>query len=391
MTKSHTSYERVQLTLQHKEPDRIPFDLGGAAVTGMNIRTLRLLRSGLGLSNNVELQSKIAQRGIVGDDLIERLHIDVKNVAPNPPAEAPLAEPCGRDDAYDYLTEEFGIKYRMPLEGGHYYDICAHPLKDARSVQDIETYPWPDPLDPVRFRDLRRQANRIVYEENKAYVLGRMCAGMWELGMWLTGYEKFFLDMVTNAKLVQAIMEKLLEIKMAYWEKALDTVGNNVLVASCADDLGTQRGLLVSLDLYKRLIWPYHKRLFAFIKRQAKSKVYIFFHNDGAIYETIGLLIEAGVDILNPWQVSCAGMDDTRRVKQEYGKDLTIWGGSCDTQRILPFGTPAQVREETKRRIEDLAPGGGFVFAPIHVIQDGVPPENIMAWWETLQEYGSYQ
>jgi uroporphyrinogen decarboxylase len=125
------------------------------------------------------------------------------------------------------------------------------------------------------------------------------------------------------------------------------------------------------------------------VKSKAKSKIYIFFHNDGAVMESFPLLIEAGVDIMNPFQVNCLGMD-TKKFKKEFGNDLTIWGGSCDNQIVMPFGTPQQVREETRRRIEDLAPGGGFIFAPIHVIQNGVPPENIMAWWETLQEFGKY-
>jgi uroporphyrinogen decarboxylase len=205
--------------------------------------------------------------------------------------------------------------------------------------------------------------------------------------MWMRGYEQFYIDMLANPEMVHAIMERILEVNMQYWERALETVGENALVISCADDLGSQDSLLVSLDLYKELIWPYHKKLFSFIKSKAKTKVYIFFHNDGAIMETIPLLIEAGVDILNPFQVNCKGMD-TKKFKKEFGKDITIWGGSCDNQKIMPFGTPQQVRDETRRRIEDLAPSGGFIFAPIHVIQQGVPPENIMAWWETLQEYG---
>jgi uroporphyrinogen decarboxylase len=161
------------------------------------------------------------------------------------------------------------------------------------------------------------------------------------------------------------------------------------MVVSTADDLGTQTSLLVSLDMYKEQIWPYHKRLFDFIKKEAKADVKIFFHNDGAIMETIPLLIEAGVDILNPFQVNCAGMD-TKEFKKLWGNDLTIWGGSCDTQYVLPYGTVQEVKDETKGRIDDLAPGGGFIFAPIHNIQNGVPPENIMAWWETLQTYGLY-
>ncbi|TFG48215.1 MAG: hypothetical protein E4H40_05050 [Candidatus Brocadiia bacterium] len=278
----------------------------------------------------------------------------------------------------------------MPEHGGHYYDLYHSPLAAAETVRDIENYPWPNALDPARYVQLKAKADHVVFKEKKAYVLGRMSSGMWEHAMWMRGYEKFYMDMALNPKMVHAIMSKILEVKMQYWERALDAVGENVMVVSCADDLGTQHSLLVSLDMYKKLIWPYHKKLYHFIKKKAKSKIYIFFHNDGAVYETLPLLIEAGVDIINPWQVNCTGMDDTKKFKKEFGKDLTVWGGSCDTQKILPFGTPEQVRDETRRRIEDLAPGGGFIFAPIHVIQNGVPPENIMAWWKTLQEYGQY-
>ena len=169
----------------------------------------------------------------------------------------------------------------------------------------------------------------------------------------------------------------------------MDAVGDNVMVISTADDLGTMRGLLVSLGLYKKLIWPYHKKLIEFIKKKAKTKVYIWFHSDGAIREAIPLLIEAGVDILNPVQVNCKGMEDTKKLKKDFGNDLTFWGGSCDNN-ILAFGTRDEVREETKKRINDLAPGGGFIFAPIHIIQSVVPVENVITWWETFQEFCKY-
>ena len=280
--------------------------------------------------------------------------------------------------------------WQMPVDGGHYYDLYLSPLAECETPADVERHHWPDPLDPARYAGMRETADRIRHEEQRFPYLERMSSGMWEHAMWMTGYEKFFTDMLYNKKLVHAIMSKILEIKMAYWDKALEIMGDQTVVVSEADDLGAQNSLLVSLRLYRELIWPYHKRLFDFIKSKAKGKVYIFFHNDGAIYPTIPLLIEAGVDILNPWQVNCAGMDDTAKFKREYGRDLTIWGGSCDTQRVLPYGTPEEVRAETRRRIEDLAPGGGFIFAPIHIIQGEVPPENIVAWWETLQEYGRY-
>ncbi len=384
-----TSYERVRLAIEHKEADRIPFDIGGALVAGININVLKRLSDHLGLKGKIGIYDKITQLGQVNDELIEELGIDIVNVAPDPPKNKGLFRDMGLDGDHYKIIDEFGIGWKMPEKGGHFYDLYLHPLKDAQTLEDIEEYPWPDPEDTARFINLKMKADKTVYRQKKAYFLERMSAGMWENAMWMTGYEKFFMDMVTNKKLIHAIMEKFLEIKMKYWQKALDAVGENVMIISAADDLGTRDGLLVSLELYRELIWPYHKRLFEFIKDKAQSKVYIFFHNDGAIKDTIPLLIEAGVDILNPVQVNCKGMEDTKLLKKEFGNDITFWGGSCDNS-ILAFGTPQEVREETKRMIEDLAPGGGFIFASIHVIQSVVPVKNLIAWWETLQEYGKY-
>ena len=382
------SIKRVEYSLNHKEPDRIPLDIGGALVAGINVKTLNALRKQLELPEDAVVWDKITQLGGVTDDIIDRLKIDVKNVSPNPPDKKGLAKDLGESGGYHWLIDEFGIKYRMPSFSGHYYDIYQSPLADAQTISDIENYPWPDPLDPARFKGLLKKAEKTVKIEKKACFLERMSAGMWENAMWMMGYEKFFMDMLSNKKIIHAIMEKFLEIKMKYWQKALETVGQNVLIVSTADDLGSKDRLLVSLDLYKTLIWPYHKKLFDFIKKKAKTKVYIFFHCDGAIKEAIPLLIEAGVDILNPIQVNCTGMD-TGKLKKEFGDVLTFWGGSCDNN-ILSFGKPAEVEEETRRRIEDLAPGGGFIFAPIHIIQSSVPPQNLLAWWGTLQKYGIY-
>lgn len=384
----NNSFRRISRALHHKEPDKIPFDLGGSLVCGINVIALRRLKKFLGLNSETKVLDKITQIGEISEDIIKQLKIDIKNVAPNASSKPGLAKDLGKEGDYLKLKGEFGIDYRMPINRGHYYDLYKSPLSDANSVSDVENYNWPDPLDPERFKDLKEKADKVVFEDEKAYFLERMSAGMWENAIWMVGYEKFFTDMMLNKKFVHAIMNKFLEIKCKYWEKALEKVGENVLVISTADDLGTIESLLVSLNLYKELIWPYHKKLFNFIKDKAKSKVFIFFHCDGAIKEAIPLLIEAGADILNPIQVNCKGMD-TKKLKKEYGKDITFWGGSCDNN-ILSFSTPNEVREETKKRIFDLAPGGGFIFAPIHIVQSSVPPENLMAWWETLQDYGSY-
>ena len=385
-----TGIDRVAAALEHKEPDRVPLDFGGAEVAGINIQTMRRLRKHLGMSEDVTLENTVIQTGKMEDDLIERLNVDVKIVGPQPPANRNLAEDIGLQDGFHRLIDEYGMGWQMPEKRGHYYDLYISPLANAETVSDIEKYPWPDPLDPARFVCMKENARKVATEQKKAVFLGRASSGMWEHATWMTGHEKFFMDMILNKKFIHALMEKILEIKMKYWGKVLELIDEEYVIISCADDLGAQDSLLVSLNLYKEMIWPYHKRLFEFLKKKARQKAYIFFHNDGAIYETLPLLIEAGIDIINPWQVNCKGMDDTAKFKREFGKELTVWGGSCDTQKVLPFGTVQEVRDETKRRIEDLAPGGGYVFAPIHIIQDGVPIENIMAMWETLQEYGTY-
>jgi uroporphyrinogen decarboxylase len=383
-----TSSARLAAALVHREPDRIPFDLGGFAVTGINVRALRRLRAYLGLSGEPELWDPITQLARTGRDVGDLLGVDVTCAVPRPPSRPGLDRDEGRVGDYYRITDELGIGWRMPVAGGHYYDLYHHPLANAETARDVERYPWPDPTDPARFAGMREKARTIVEQEQRGLVVERMFAGMWETAMWMTGYEKFFCDMLENEALVHALMEKMLEITCAYWERALAAVGNQPCVVSTADDLGTQTGLLVSLEMYRKLILPYHRRLFAFIKKASGGNASIFFHNDGAIMPTIPLLIEAGVDILNPFQVNCTDMDPAR-FKKQFGNDITIWGGSCSPV-TLQLGTAAEVREETARRIDALAPGGGFVFAPIHIIQGDVPAENIMAWRDALWRQGAY-
>lgn len=168
----------------------------------------------------------------------------------------------------------------------------------------------------------------------------------------------------------------------------LKRLGKYCVVVGEADDLGVQDTTAISPEMYRKYVKPRHKKLFSHIKKLSPH-CYIFLHSCGSVYDVISDLIEVGVDILNPVQVSAAKMD-TRKLKKEFGKDLTFWGGGVDTQDILPHRSPQQVKDEVRRRIDDLAPGGGFVFATMHNIQDDVPPENIMAMWEILREYGVY-
>jgi len=386
----YTSYERVKMALEHKEPDKVPFDLGGSVLTGMNRHCYKNLRHYLGLpEREVDIYDKMQQLARIDNDVLEKLCVDVRCVDPSSPSKRGLVTETKRNGEYYEMTDEWGIGWKMPVNKGHYFDMFKRPLEDAETIEDLNSYPWPDPVDEARFTTLKERADRYVFEEKKAYILGRQYAGIWETALWMCGFEKFFCDMVVNKKFAHGLMEKITDLKIQYWGKALEKVGDNVLVVSEADDIATQNSLLCSVELYKEMVHPYHKRLFEYIKKTAGSKVYIFYHTCGAVKPIIPVLIEEGVDILNPVQVSAQGMD-TRELKKEFGKDVSFWGGGIDTQHILPFGTKNEIKDEVKRRIEDLAPGGGFIFSAVHNVQSDVPPENFMTMWETLQNFGVY-
>jgi uroporphyrinogen decarboxylase len=183
------------------------------------------------------------------------------------------------------------------------------------------------------------------------------------------------------------MLDRLVEFKCLYWERAIKEVGDLINVVIEADDLAGQHSLLFSPDTYRSLIKPRHRRLFSFIKEQAPVKV--FFHSCGAVRPILGDFIDAGIDILNPVQLSASGMN-LYELKEEFGRDLVFWGGGVDTQGILGSGTPEEVRADVQKNIEALAPGGGFVFAAVHDIQANVPPGNIMAMWQAWRDFGTY-
>jgi uroporphyrinogen decarboxylase len=381
------SRERVLLALNHKEPDRVPFDLGGTVVTGISATAYRNLRRYLDLPEIepalVDIFQQIAR---VDDDVIEKLSVDVKNISPRSSATFKIEIKDSGD--YTWFCDEFHISWRMPKDGGLYYDMFGHPLSgDHVTAVDVDRFAWPDPLDPARFAGLKEAALRVMEEEERAVVVGSMSAGIMEIYAWVRGFKDYFTDFAGNERLAARFMDRILEMHVAYWDRMFDTIGDAIDVAGTADDFAGQQGMLVSPRTYRKLCKPRHRELFDFIHKRSRAKV--FFHSCGSVRAVIPDLIEIGCDILNPVQVSAPGMDSAE-LKREFGKDLVFWGGGVDTQRVLGTGSPEQVREDTKRHIQDLMPGGGFIFNTVHNIQSNVPPENIMAMWETLQEYGVY-
>jgi uroporphyrinogen decarboxylase len=380
--------QRIRLALNHQQPDRVPFDLGATNVTGIHMLALRRLRRHLGLNDDFPppIHNILEQTGWVEEDLLSRLNVDAEGVFPAAPSTFKLQLQERADDWY-YL-DEWQVGRRMPKDHGLYFDLVDAPLKDAHSLSDIDAFAWPDGGDKDRFIGIAERARQITQEHHRACVATGVTAGVMETASWLRGYESFFTDLVENRDRIESIFEHIVQIKMAYWERALPILGENVEVVVEADDLGGQNSLLISPRMYRSLLKPYHKWLFDFIHARTRAK--LFLHSCGAIRPLIPDLIEVGVDILNPVQVSAAGMD-TAELKKEFGSQLSFWGGGVDTQRILGQGTPDDVRAEVRRRISDLAPDGGFVFATVHCVQANVPPENLVAMQETLQEAGVYE
>jgi uroporphyrinogen decarboxylase len=360
-------------------------DLGGTGLSTIHVTAYQNLRRYLELPETEPRVAFVAEQLVlVDEDLAELLKTDVQPVLPG--TASAFQYRFRREGAYEAYADEWGIGWRKPLDGGFYYDMYYHPLAEAESLDDLRAFPFPDPLDDGRYAPLRAQAE-AARAAGKAVVLAGPCAGIAEVYSWLRGYEAYYVDLARHQDWVGYMLDRLAEFKSAYWERALDEIGDLVDIVIEADDLGAQQTLLMSPRTYRQVIQLRHKRLFSFIKAQAPVKV--FYHTCGAVRRLIPDLIDAGIDILNPVQISAADMN-LLELKREFGRDLVFWGGGVDTQGVLGQASPEEVKAHVRQNIEALAPGGGFVFAAVHDIQANVPPENIMAMWEAWEEYGVY-
>jgi len=376
------SRERVKAALSHREPDRIPFDLGGSRMTGIHVRAYAGLRAALGLPPvDVRVGDLTQQLAEVDTDVRDLLGCDVRLVGPR--SAAGYRRELVEEGGYLSFIDEWGVGRRMPSDGGLYYDSFGAPLGGEVDAAIIAAFPWPDAADPGRYVGMADAARQIAEGEGRAVFVGSICGGLSEGLFKMRGFEDGYMDLAAEPERARQLMEKILEIKLAYWDRVLRELGDLVDVVGEADDLGGQDRPLFSPTTYRSLVKPLQRELFSFIHARTSAKV--FLHSCGAIRDLVPDLIEIGVDILNPVQVSAAGMDGAG-LKRDFGRDLVFWGGGIDTQRILGAGTPDEVRSEVLRRIADLREGGGFVFAAVHNIQPNVPADNILAMWSALQE-----
>ncbi len=376
------SRERLLTTLVHQEPDRIPFDLGSTQVTGIHVVAYRRLREYLGLPPvEPSLCDSIQQLALLDDDVIEQLGVDVRGLFPlNSHNWNIVTVDIG--EAWEY-TDEWSITHRRLKPDGLYYSAVQHPLTGAISVDDIRAFKWPDTGDPRRIAGLGELAS-AYHARGQAVMIKGVMAGVFEMAQRVRGMEALLMDMASDEALACALFDKMVELKLAFWEMALPQLADMIDVISEADDYGTQASQLISPRMFRKLIKPRLKVLTGRIKQLA-PKARLFYHSCGNVRPLLPDFIELGIDILNPVHIRAAGMEPVA-LKRDFGKDMTFWGGGVDTQGVLPNGTPQEVKDDVRRNVEALAPGGGFVFNTVHNIQADVPPENIVAMWEALRE-----
>ena len=373
-----TSRERVTAALRHEEPDRVPLDIGGSNCSTLSIGACERLEKHLGIPTPARAMSEIWRVADLDEEILQLLGTDVRLVAVRGPGSwtPPPSKPGTHID-------EWGIKWRRaPHALGYYWEMVEAPLANAK-VSDLDSYPWPDPLDPGRYDGLVEEVQRLYGSTPYALMGDPGFKQFLERAMWLRGGEQMLMDLVLNPEFVHALMEKLLEINVAATRRFLEITGPYLLVVRTADDLASQDSPLISPRVYREMVKPYHKQYYQFIRQYTDAKILL--HCCGNPVPLLDDLIDAGVDI---WRtVQLRGIQDHHELKSRYGDRLSFWGG-IDVQQVLPSGTPAEVREEVHARILEFAPGGGYVAAATHNMQADVPPENVLAMAEAVRELG---
>ena len=406
-----TGRERVLAVLEHRESDKIPVDCGAMRSTGIMGIAYNRLKRHLGIEGGeTKIYDSVQQLAIPEQWYLDRFQVDVVDLArafADDPADwrdwtlpdgSPAKMPAWlkfeqRKGGWVCVDEKGEVIAEMP-ETSYYFDQSIWPLHGVRK-DDFGDLPdhmrkvmwsymtgplWKNSEKPDFYRQLRERARKL-YEETDCAIMVGFGGNLFEWGQFLYRADDFLMNLVSHREEMERMLDRLTELHLQRLEPVLEAVSGYVQIIQMGDDLGMQTGPMISPAMYREIFFPRHLKLYKTVKE--KSDLYVFLHSCGEISEFIPDLIEAGVDIINPVQTNTAGMEP-ERLKREFGRDLVFWGGGVDTQHVLPNGKPREVRREVRRNSEILMKDGGFVFAQVHNILAGVPPENIVAMYEEV-------
>jgi uroporphyrinogen decarboxylase len=382
-----SSRERVRKTLNHEIPDRVPIDLGGFQ-TGIHRIAYEELLDHLGISGEVKILDPVQQLAQPSEKLLERFHVDIRYVCAHGPDsfEGGIEHHIRNGRGWHDLKDEFGVVWSMPDDQQLYMDISHHPLARA-SIADLNDYPFPDGGDISRFAGVRDMALELRNET--PYALSTGIGGVvYEFCWYMRGLEQWFVDMIENPAFCEAMLEKTLKFWMDYYTGFLAEVGDLVDIVMIGDDLAGQQGPLFSPDFYRQVVKLRQKRLIRHIRSLTDAK--IWYHTCGSCSTLIPELLDNGIDILNPVQISANNMAP-QELKERYGGKIIFWGGGCDAQHVLPFASPEEIAQHVRKNVETFKTGSGYVFNNVHNIQAGVPAENIVAMYDAAYEFGFYE
>ena len=393
------SRQRVQLALNHQQPDRVPIDVGGTRQSGIAASTYHKLKQRLGLSTPTRVFDLYQILAEIEEPVLDRFGVDVvglyrpavtfnirnDNWKPwrlfdGTPVEVPGGfDPVAQPNGDILLINPDGSPLAKMPKGGFYFDrLDRYPGAAHADPDSLEL-----PLLSTEECDHFHARAEALWQNTDRAILAAM-GPPYELffGLGTGDFQAWMITLATEPDYVNALYEKIVDAWIENLRRFNDAVGDRVAVIQFNDDLGTQDAPFLSVDMFRELIMPHYKRGLDWIHQNTDKKT--FMHNDGAIFDFVPTLIEMGVDILNPVQTTARGMDPVR-LKQEFGDQIVFWGGSCDCQGTLSFGTPEQVAAEARQAIDTFALGGGYVFTSVHNIQAEVPPENVIALFETAK------
>ena len=399
-----TSRERILASLEHRETDRVPVDFSGHRSSGIAAIAYPKLRKYLGLPPRpIRVYDIIQQLAIVDDDVLDRFGVDTielgRGFAQDEQSWSPWTLPDGtacffpswtrleRDDNCWVIRSQSGrILAHMP-DGSLYFEQTYFPFLEGDDLGAISEVlgesMWTaiaSPPGPIDSKELSEGAKHLRAGTDRA-IIGLFGGNLFEVGQFLYRNDQFMMLLAGEPQHAHRFLDKLIEIHLANLERFLAAVGEHIDIILFGDDLGMQTGPMMSPKMYCEFFKPRHKLLWNRAKMLADVKVML--HCCGGVRELMPHLIEAGLDAINPVQISCSGMD-AGQLKAEFGSELTFWGGGCDTRDVLPNGTPQEVAEHVKKQVGALRPNGGFVFQQVHNILANVPPENIAAMFDTV-------